>query len=112
MIVKISWPSGDRRRPDQALHHPDRMTAPSRRETTRSGGAHPGHTQVHPIAAHHHSCDSRRVSHWLAWHGQPLQIERLLFNARGGLIDPVTDASGIALSAVARDSKVVWRRMI
>jgi predicted glutamine amidotransferase len=27
------------------------------------------------------------VSHWIAWHGQPLQIERLLFNARGGLID-------------------------
>ena len=27
------------------------------------------------------------MSHWLAWHGQPLQIERLLFNARGGLID-------------------------
>ena len=27
------------------------------------------------------------MSHWLAWHGQPLLIERLLFNARGGLID-------------------------
>ncbi len=30
----------------------------------------------------------------------------------GGLIDPVTAASGMAPSAVARDSSVVWRRMI
>jgi predicted glutamine amidotransferase len=27
------------------------------------------------------------VSHWLAWHGQPLLIEQLLFNPRGGLVD-------------------------
>jgi hypothetical protein len=30
----------------------------------------------------------------------------------GGLIEPVTATSGIAPSAVARDSSVVWRRMI
>ena len=30
----------------------------------------------------------------------------------GGLIDPVTEVSGMAPSAVARDSSVVWRRMI
>jgi glutamine amidotransferase len=32
-------------------------------------------------------CHSRGVSHWLAWHGQPVLIEQLLFNPRGGLID-------------------------
>jgi glutamine amidotransferase len=34
------------------------------------------------------------VSHWLAWHGQPLPIERLLFNARGGLIDRARQSGG------------------
>lgn len=33
------------------------------------------------------------MSHWLAWHGQPLPIERLLFNARGGLIDRARQSS-------------------
>ena len=27
------------------------------------------------------------MSYWLAWHGQPLLIEQLLFNPRGGLVD-------------------------
>ena len=30
----------------------------------------------------------------------------------GGLIEPVAAVSGIAPSAVARDSSAVWRRMI
>lgn len=35
------------------------------------------------------------MSQWLAWHGQPLPIEQLLFNVRGGLIEQSRqDAAG------------------
>jgi predicted glutamine amidotransferase len=50
---------------------------------------------VHPIAGRNGGCHSRRVSQWLAWHGQPLLIEQLLFNVRGGLIEQSRqDAAG------------------
>lgn len=34
------------------------------------------------------------MSHWLAWHGQQLLIEQLLFNPRGGLINHARSSGG------------------
>ena len=44
--------------------------------------------------------------------GVPEEVDSVAAPPRDGLIEPVTETSGMAPSAVARDSSVVCRRMI